>query len=62
MENNNNEKYEFKTGKAIIFLLIIIIGLIIFFNYDEWKQKQKEKQMINDAVKTINDITNNYKK
>lgn len=58
MENNNEDKYEFKTGKAIIMLLLIIIGLIVFFNYDDWKQKQKEKQMINDAVKSIKTITN----
>lgn len=51
------EKYYFNYPKAIIFLLIILIGLFIYDKHDEWKQEKE----IRDAKKEIFDYIEKLK-
>ena len=57
-QENKKSEYYFNYEKAIIFLLIILIGLFIYDKHDEWKKEKELKKMTQEAVESIEKINN----
>lgn len=58
VEKNEDKGYYFNYGKAIIFLLIILIGLFIYDKHDDWKTERELKKITKEAVESLEKINN----